>query len=161
MTLATHDVLQSILGLAPTNQSYPRYSIDLSSLVTKGRISISNLLTFTITLQNVIALASGFFPPSAYSISIGLGSFSTGHPCFLMSVMSTQLCAHLLLMSAFVIKVFLLCVCMTSAVTTSCVLSWSISGMHILLFEKYTQPSMYSPWENLVLPLFLVRFWKS
>src|ERR1700730_4414086 len=119
MILATRDVLQSIFGLAPTNQSYPRYSMDLSSLVTKGLIRVSNLLTFAITSQNCVAMASGFFPLSAYSISIGLGSFSVSHPCLLTSAMSTQLCAHPLSMSAFIVKVFLLCVCMTSAVTTS------------------------------------------
>src|SRR6202030_4371371 len=144
MILATHDIRQSIFGLAPTNQSYPRYSMDLSSLVTKGLIRVSNPLTFAITSQNCVAVASGFFPPSAYSISISLGSFSIGHPCLLTSAMSTQLHAHPLSMSAFVVKVFLLCMCMTSAVTTSCVLSWLILGMHILLFKKYTRPSMYS-----------------
>src|ERR1700730_6971184 len=152
MILATRNIRQSIFGLAPTNQLYPRYSMDLSSFVTKGRIRVSNLLTFAITSQNRVAVASGFFPPSVYSISISLGSFSIGHPCLLTSAMSTQLRAHLLSMSTFIVKVFLLCVCMTSAVTTSWVLSQSILGMHILLFEKYTQPSMYSPGENLVLP---------
>src|ERR1700730_15888751 len=158
MTLATHNVLQSIFGLAPTNQLYPRYSIDLSSLVTKGWISISNPLTFTITSQNVIAVASGLFPPSAYGILIGLSSFSIGHPCFLTSAMLTQLHAHPLSMSTFIVKVFLLFVCVTSAITTSWVLSWSIAGMHILLLEKYTQPSMYSPGENPVLPSFQCWF---
>src|ERR1700730_10604095 len=152
MTLATRDILQSIFGLALTNQSYPRYSMDLSSFMTKGWISISNLFTFTITSQKVVTMASGFFPPSAYSISISLGGLSVGHPCFLTSVMSTQLHAHPLSMSTFIMKVFLLCMWVTSAVTMSCVLSQSMSGMHILLFEKYTRPSMYSPGENPVLP---------
>src|ERR1700730_13557930 len=153
MTLATHDILQLIFRLAPTNQLYPRYSMDLSNFMTKGQISVSSPFTFAITSQNVMAVALGFFPPSAYSISIGLGSLSTSHPCFLTSAMSTQLHAHPLSMSTFVVKVFLLCMCMTSAVTTSCVLSWSILGMHILLFKKYTLPSMYSLGKNLVLPL--------
>src|ERR1700731_1256481 len=112
--------------------------MDLSNFMTKGQISISNLLTFAITSQNHVAVASGFFPLSAYSISISLGSFSVGHPCLLTSAMSMQLCAHPLSMSAFIMKVFLLWVCMTSAVTTSWVLSWLILGMHVLLFEKYT-----------------------
>src|ERR1700731_4819088 len=108
MIHATRDVLQLIFGLAPTNQSYPRYSMDLSSFVTKGLIRVSNLLTFAITSQNLVAMASGFFPLSVYSISIGLRSFSISHPCLLTSTMSTQLRAHPLSMSAFVMKVFLL-----------------------------------------------------
>src|ERR1700730_16219878 len=108
MILATRNIRQSIFGLAPTNQLYPRYSMDLSSFVTKGLIRVSNPLTFAITSQNHVAVASGFFPPSAYSISIGLRSFSIGHPCLLTSVMLTQLRAHPLSMSAFIMKGFLL-----------------------------------------------------
>src|ERR1700719_2582252 len=132
------NILQSIFGLAPKSQSYPRYKIDLSSLVTKSQISISSLLTFTITSQNLVAVALGFFPLSAYIILMGQGSSSVSHPCLLTSMMLMQLLAHLLSMSAFIMKVFLLWVCVTSAVTTNWVLSRSISGMHVLLFEKYT-----------------------
>src|ERR1700719_3230871 len=124
MTLATCDILQSIFGLAPTNQLNPRYKMDLSSFMTKGWISVSNLFTFAITSQNLVAMASGFFPPSAYRILISLGSFSVSHPCLFTSAISTQLHAHPLLMSTLVMKVFLLCMCVNSAVTTSCVLSW-------------------------------------